>query len=307
MQISVISPVYGASSLLEKLVTEIEETVKGLTDDYEIILVEDHSPDESAAVIERICASNTKVKGILLSRNFGQQYALNAGLDAASGDWIVTLDCDLQDTPAFIKQLFEKAQEGYDVVFASRQHRQDGFVKKAGSKFFNGLLGFLTDTVQDESIANFVLYKREVVDAMKTMGDYRRYYPLMNHWVGFNSVKLPVPHAERQDGRSSSYSLRKRIKLAINTSVAFSNKALNIIVYVGAVLMIISMVVGLVLIIKYVFAGITVSGWLTLFVSVWFIAGLLMLILGVISLYIGEMYVQTKNRPSYLVKRRINF
>lgn len=307
MRLSVVSPVYGAATLLEELVSEIEAAVKDITMDYEIVLVEDNSPDDSAVVLEKICSENKNVKGILLSKNFGQQYALNAGLDAATGDWIVTLDCDLQDTPSLIKDLYAKTQEGYDVVFASRQNRQDGFIKKVGSKLFNGLLGFLTDTVQDESIANFVIYKRKVVDAMKSMGDYRRYYPLMNHWVGFNYVTLPVPHAERTDGRKSSYSLRKRIKLALNTSIAFSNKALNLIVYFGVVLMLVSMVVGLVLIVKYVFGGVTVSGWLTLFVSLWFIAGLLMLILGVIAVYIGELYLQTKHRPSYLVKKRINF
>lgn len=307
MRLSVVSPVYGAAMLLEELVSEIEAAIRNITTDYEIILVEDHSPDDSAVVLEKICGENKNVKAILLSRNFGQQYALNAGLDAASGDWVVTLDCDLQDTPSLIKDLYAKAQEGYDVVFASRQNRQDGLIKKAGSRLFNGLLGFLTDTKQDESIANFVIYKREVVDAMRLMGDYRRYYPLMNHWVGFNCVALPVPHAERTDGRKSSYSLRKRIKLALNTSIAFSNKALNLIVYFGVVLMLVSMVVGLVLIVKYVFGGITVSGWLTLYVSLWFIAGLLMLILGVIAIYIGELYLQTKHRPSYLVKQRINF
>ena len=307
MRLSVVSPVYGAATLLEELVSEIEATVRGITTDYEIVLVEDHSPDDSAVVIEKICSENKNVKGIMLSKNFGQQYALNAGLDAATGDWIVTLDCDLQDTPSLIKELYTKAQEGYDIVFASRQNRQDGLIKKAGSKMFNGLLAFLTNTVQDESIANFVIYKREVVNAMKSMGDYRRYYPLMNHWVGFNCATLPVPHAERTDGRKSSYSLRKRIKLALNTSIAFSNKALNLIVYFGVMLMFVSMVGGLVLIVKYVLDGVTVSGWMTLFVSLWFIAGLLMMILGVIAVYVGELYLQTKHRPSYIVKKRINF
>lgn len=307
MKLSVVSPVYGAASLLKDLVLEIEKTAREITEDYEIILVEDHSPDNCAIELERICEENKHVKVILLSRNFGQQYALNAGLDSASGDWIVTLDCDLQDTPALIKDLYNKAQEGYDVVFASRQNRQDDFIKKSGSKLFNNLLGYLTDTEQDESVANFVLYNKVVVDAMKQMGDYRKYYPLMNHWVGFNSVKLPVPHAERTDGKKSSYSFSKRIKLALNTSIAFSNKALNLIVYIGILLMVVSMMVGLVLIAHYIFSDVTVSGWMTLFVSLWFIAGLLMLILGVIAVYIGELYLQSKHRPTYLVKKRINF
>ena len=306
MKFSVVSPVYGAASLLDELVEEIEKTVCTITDDYEIILVEDHSPDQSQEVIERLCAENARVKGIFLSKNFGQQYALNAGLDAATGDWIVTLDCDLQDTPELIKSLFEKAKEGYDVVFASRQNRQDDNLKKIGSSLFNRLLGFLTDTHQDESIANFVLYKREVVEAMSSMGDYRRYYPLMNHWVGFNSVKLPVPHAERTDGKKSSYTMGKRIRLAIDTSVALSTKPLHLIVYFGMSLMLLSLIVGIVLVIHYVFTGITVSGWLTLFVSLWFISGILTIILGIIAIYIGEMYIQVKKRPSYIIRRTIN-
>ena len=307
MKISVISPVYGAASLLDELVLEIENAVQKITDDYEIILVEDHSPDMSATELERICAKNKMVKAIFLSKNFGQQYALNAGLDAASGDWVVTLDCDLQDTPSLINDLFLKAQEGYDIVYASRKNRKDGLVKKAGSKLFNKLLSFLTDTTQDESIANYVLYKREVVNAMRLLGDYRRYYPLMNHWVGFNSVKLQVPHAERTDGNKSSYTLRKRIKLALNTSVAFSTKPLRLIVYFGMVLMILSMIMGGIMIINYIFSGITVDGWLTLFVSLWFIAGLIMIILGVIAVYLGELYLQAKHRPSYIIKNKINF
>lgn len=307
MKLSIVSPVYGAALLLEELVKEIEAVAKELTSDYEIILVEDHSPDDSRVIIQQICGRNKKVKGIILSKNFGQQYALNAGLDAATGDWIVTLDCDLQDTPSFIKDLYEKALEGYDVVFASRQNRQDGNIKKMGSTLFNRLLGYLTDTQQDESIANYVLYKREVVNAMQKMGDYRRYYPLMNHWVGFNSAKLPIPHKERTDGRSSSYTLMKRISLALNTSVAFSTKPLRLIVYFGVFLVGLSIIAGIIMAIHYVMTGITVSGWLTLFVSLWFIAGVLMMTIGIIAVYIGEVYIQSKGRPSYIVDKTINF
>jgi len=307
MKLSIVSPVYGAAALLEELVKEIETAANELTNDYEIILVEDHSPDDSGVIIQQICRRNQRVKGIFLSRNFGQQYALNAGLDAATGDWIVTLDCDLQDTPSFIKDLYEKAMEGYDVVFASRQNRQDGNIKKMGSTLFNRLLGYLTDTQQDESIANYVLYKREVVNAMQKMGDYRRYYPLMNHWVGFNSAKLPIPHKERTDGRSSSYTLMKRISLALNTSVAFSTKPLRLIVYFGVFLVGLSIIAGIIMAIHYVMTGITVSGWLTLFVSLWFIAGVLMMTIGIIAVYIGEVYIQAKGRPSYIVDKTINF
>ena len=308
MKLSIVSPVYGAAALLKELVKEIEEAVSPITDDYEIILVEDHSPDDSARILEKICCENKRVKGVFLSKNFGQQYALNAGLDWAKGDWIVTLDCDLQDTPLYIRNMYEEACRGeYDIVFASRQNRQDGAFKKFGSRMFNKLLSFLTDTKQDESIANFVLYKKAVIDAMRSMGDYRRYYPLMNHWVGFRTLKLQIPHAERSDGKSSSYTLIKRIRLALNTSVAFSTKPLRLIVYLGLVLMGLAIVAGLALVIRYLLTGITVSGWLTLFVSLWFAFGVIIMILGVVAVYVGEIYLQAKGRPSYIIKKMINF
>ncbi len=306
MRFSIVSPVYGAATLLVELVSEIEKAVSSLTPDYEIILVEDHSPDNSQEIIRQIAASNPKVKGLFLSKNFGQQLAINAGLDAATGDWIVTLDCDLQDTPAYIVDLYHKALEGYDIVYASRQNRQDNTIKKIGSKYFNRLLGYLTEMQQDESIANYVLYSREAVLAMKSMGDYRRYYPLMNHWVGFRCCKLPIPHAERTDGRKSSYTMRKRLNLALNTSVAFSTKPLRLIVYVGFILVALSMLFGIGLIAHYLLSEIKVSGWLTLFVSLWFIAGVLIMLMGIIAIYVGEIFIQCKNRPSYIVASTVN-
>ena len=306
MKISIISPVYGASSLLHDLVKEIEEAVLCLTDDYEIILVEDHSPDDSQIVIREICSNNPHVIGVIHSRNFGQQYAIHTGFTIASGDYIVTMDCDLQDTPSLIVDLYNKLQEGYDLVFASRQNRQDGFMKVFGSKMFNRLLGFLTNTVQDETIANFVIYRKKVVEAMLSLGDCRRYYPLINHWVGFKSCKLPIPHAERSDGKASSYSIKKRIQLALNTAVAFSTKPLRLIIYFGMAVTCMSIIAAMFLVIHYICTGITVSGWLTLFVSMWLVAGIMIMIMGIIAVYLGSVFEQTKNRPVSIVSEIIN-
>ena len=306
MKLSIISPVYGAASLLHELVKDIEEAVVRLTDDYEIILVEDHSPDESQVIIREICSNNRHVIGAIHSRNFGQQYAIHTGFTIASGDYIVTMDCDLQDTPSLIVDLYNKLQEGYDLVFASRQNRQDGFMKIYGSKMFNRLLGFLTNTVQDETVANFVIYRRKVVEAMLSMGDCSRYYPLLNHWVGFKSCKLPIPHAERSDGKASSYSIKKRVQLALNTAVAFSTKPLRLIVYFGMALSCLSILAALFLAMNYICTGITVSGWLTLFVSLWLVAGIMIMIMGIIAVYLGSVFEQTKNRPVSIVSEIIN-
>ena len=155
MELSVVSPCYGAPTLLRQLVKEITEAVAPLTESYEILLVEDGSPDNSRDIIREICAQDPHVKGIFLSRNFGQQSALNAGYDQAQGNYVVTLDCDLQNPPAQIRDLYLKAKEGYDIVYATRRNRPDSFFMTQGSHVFNKLMGFLTDTRQDESVAEF--------------------------------------------------------------------------------------------------------------------------------------------------------
>lgn len=307
MEISVISPCYGAPTLLEELVRQIEETVSKLTSDYEIILVEDHSPDNSREIITEICRKNKRVKGVFLSRNFGQQYALNAGFDLSTGDYVVTLDCDLQNPPAQIKDLYEKIQEGYDIVFASRQNRPDNFFMTQGSHLFNKLMGFLTDTKQDESLAEFAIYRRKVIDAMAQMGDYRRYYPLMNQWVGFKTAKVFVNHDERTDGKESSYSMRKRIELAVTTAVSFSTKSLRLIVYFGVVITLLAIFAALGLVIKTIVRDTPVNGWVTLFVSMWFIAGIMISVMGIIAVYIGSIFDEVKHRPSYIIDEKLNF
>lgn len=307
MELSVISPIYGAPTLLRELVRQIEETVRPLTSDYEIILVEDHSPDNSREIITEICRENKRVKGAFLSRNFGQQYALNAGLDLSKGDFVVTLDCDLQNPPAQIKDLYEKICEGYDIAYASRQNRPDNFFMTQGSRLFNLLMGFLTDTRQDESLAEFAIYRRKVVDAIAQMGDYRRYYPLMNQWVGFKTTKIIVNHDERTDGKASSYSIRKRINLAVSTAVAFSTKSLRLIVYFGFIITFIAILLALSLVVKTIITGIDVSGWIILFVSMWFIAGIMISVIGIVGVYIGSIFDEVKHRPPYIIDEKLNF
>ncbi|MFH1540236.1 MAG: glycosyltransferase family 2 protein [Elusimicrobiota bacterium] len=305
-KISIISPVYGASTLLEELVNQIQVSVSQITDEFEIILVEDSSPDNSWDIIKSLSARNGRVKGIKLSRNFGQQSALNAGLDYASGDWIVTLDCDLQDNPRYIPQLYQKGLEGYDIVFACRQNRKDSWIKKTCSKLFYNFLGYLSETDQDSRIANYVLYKKNVIDAMKQLGDYCRYYPMINRWVGFNVFKLEIEHSERKDNIKSSYSINKKLKLAYETIITFSDKPLRMVLQFGVTLVLLALIVAVILILRYVTTGASVSGWRSLFISIWFLAGVIIVILGLVSAYLGKMFETVKHRPTYLVMSKTN-
>lgn len=306
IELSVVSPCYGAPTLLRQLVKEITEAVSPLTESYEIVLVEDYSPDNSRDIIREICAEDPHVKGIFLSRNFGQQSALNAGYDQARGNYVVTLDCDLQNPPAQIRDLYLKAKEGYDIVYATRRNRPDSFFMTQGSHVFNKLMGFLTDTRQDESVAEFAIFSHKVVEAMAKLGDYHRYYPLMTQWVGFKTAKVDVEHAVRSDGKRSSYSMRKRIELAVTTAVSFSTKSLRLIVYFGTVITLLAILAAIALVIKTLVMDTQVSGWVTLFVSMWFISGIMISVMGIIAVYIGSIFDEVKHRPSYLISETLN-
>lgn len=166
MELSIVSPVYNAENSLNELVHQTIDVANELNLDFEIILVNDSSLDNSWSIIEELTKKYSNVKGINLSRNFGQHYAITAGLDYSKGNWVVVMDCDLQDEPREIINFYLKAQDGYDVVLGQRINRQDKFSKRLFSMIFYRSLGYLTGTKQDETIANFGIYNRKVIDAI---------------------------------------------------------------------------------------------------------------------------------------------
>lgn len=305
MKISIVSPVYLAENLIHQLVSRLHDTLTSICDDYEIILVEDGSPDNSWKVINTICKSDNKVKAIKLSRNFGQHYAITAGLNMATGDWIVVMDCDLQDIPEEIPKLVDKAIEGYDIVFAQRENRQDNFLKKISSKVFYIIFSYLTDTKQDSSIANFGIYHKNVISALLSMNDYIRYFPTMVQWVGFNSTKITVNHGRREEGESS-YSWSSLIKLATRNIIAFSDKPLRLTIKIGFVMSVISFLIGLIYIIQFFMGKIEVIGFASIIISLTFFSGLIILTLGIVGIYLGKIFEQVKQRPTYIIDKKMN-
>lgn len=306
IQISVVSPVYNAEKLVDSLVERINTSVSKITPDFEIILVDDFSPDNSWERIKNNCSKYPFVKGIKLSKNFGQQHALAAGMEHAKGQWIVIMDCDLQDRPEEIPNLYNKALEGYDIVLASRVQRRDDVIKKILSKYFYALLGYLTGTKQDDTVANFAVLSRKVVDAIKSMGDYYRYFPTMVKWVGFNFTTLKIEHADREDGKKSSYSYKKRLDLAINTILSFSDKPLRLAVKLGLIISFISALYSIYAVILFFEGKVNVTGWTSLFISIWFFSGLIISVLGMVGLYLGKTFETVKNRPIYIIEEKLN-
>jgi len=305
MKISVVSPVYGSREILPVLYERIVKSVQTITADFEIILVNDGSPDNPWSVIQNLASQDNRVIGINLSRNFGQHAAITAGLEAASGDWIVVMDCDLQDQPEEIQKFYDKAMEGYDVVLGRRANRQDSFLKKFFSRSFYRLLGYLTETEQDSSIANFGIYSRSVVNAVLSMGDRLRYFPAMVRWVGFQAVAIDIDHAERFSG-NTTYSFQKLIHLACDVILAFSDKPLRIVVKLGATISTLSFLYVFYIICRVLLDHQKVPGWSSLIVAVSFFSGLIILIMGIIGLYIGKIFDGTKNRPIFIIQEKTN-
>jgi len=306
MLLSIVSPIYKGEKMMDELVRRISEAVKPITDDYEIILVNDCSPDNSLTKIKEICAANQKVKGVNLSRNFGQHYAITAGLSKASGQWVVVMDCDLQDRPEEIPNLFVKAQEGYDSVFAQRVERQDTFAKKLSSSLFYWVFSFLTGSKQDKSVANFGIYNRKVVNAILSMGDSIRYFPIMAQWVGFRKFYLPVEHAEREEGKSG-YNFFKLLKLASDNMIGFSDKPLRLMLKVGFYIVITSLVIALWYFIKWALGYIVVDGFTTMIISIWLAVGIITMMLGITGIYVGKIFDRVKGRPTFIIDELYNF
>lgn len=304
-RLSVVVPVYMGCVFLRELYERVKKSAESVFPDFELILVNDASPDNAWPEIEAICKADTRVKGINLSRNFGQHYAITAGLTHATGDWVVVMDCDLQDVPEEIPSLYNKAQEGYDSVFAQRKDRQDGLFKRLQSWAFYKVFGYLTDTKLDHTIANFGIYRRSVICAILSMHDSIRYFPTMSQWVGFRKTKLPVRHDDRKAGRSS-YSFLRLLRLAAGNIIAFSDKPLKLCTYAGFFMSAVSLGIAIFYFSLYMAGKIEVQGYVSLILSVWFLGGMLMSTLGILGIYLGKTFNQVKGRPTFIVAKKLN-
>lgn len=304
-KISVVSPVYKASDLADALVERTKLALASITKDFEIILVEDGSPDNSWEKIIASSQQDSRVKGIKLSRNFGQHYAITAGLEAAQGEWIVVMDCDLQDPPEEIPKLYQKAQEGYQVVLAQRQERKDSFNKRFFSWLFYKILSYLTGIRQDPSIANFGIYHHQVIEAIRQMPESFRFFPAMVRWVGFKQTTLAIEHRERSSGKTS-YNFSKRLHLAVNIMLAYSDKPIRLAIQLGFSIAILAFLFAIITLIRYFSGEIKVLGYTSLIISISFFSGLIITTLGVVGLYVGKTYESVKKRPLYIIEKSIN-
>ena len=303
--ISVVVPVYHGERLTQELVDRLLKALSQLNSSFEIILIDDRSPDKSWEVINKICLADFRIKGIRLSRNFGQHYAISAGLENSKGEWVVVMDCDLQDRPEEIPSLFHKAQEGFQVVLARRFERKDNVLKKWFSRTFYKVLSYLTGSPIDPAVANFGIYHRKVVNSICSMRESIRFFPTMVKWVGFSTTHIDVEHAERAEGKTT-YNLKKRLRLALEIILAYSDKPLRLAVKLGFLIAFLSFFAGIFALYKYLTGQIIVLGYASLIVSIWFLSGLMILIIGIAGLYIGKIFEGVKQRPIFIADEKIN-
>lgn len=303
--ISVVVPVYGCEACLEELVERLHRALRDRTKSIEIIMVDDASPDSSWRRIKELADRHHSVKGIQLSRNFGQHNAIAAGLEASTGARVVVMDCDLQDAPEEIPKLLAASDAGYEIVFARRVSRHDSASKRLTSWLFAKVLAFLTNLPQDHSTANFGVFDRRVIDTLARMPERERCFPFMVRWMGFRSIAVPIEHAPRATGRSS-YDFRKRLRLSISIILSYSDKPLRLVVKAGFLISLISLMIVAASVIQYFKGNTQVAGYTSIIASIWLLGGATVFCIGVVGLYVGHLFNDAKGRPYYLISRTVN-
>ena len=298
--ISVVIPVYRAESCLEELYRRLKAALEPLTADFEIMLVEDCGGDRSWPLIVELAQRDPRVKGIQFSRNFGQHYGITAGLDRCNGDWVVVMDCDLQDRPEEIPRLYAKAQEGHEIVVARRGKRSDPLLKRFSSWLYYSVFSWLADMNYDPQAGNFRILSRKVINNYRNMRERSRFFGSLINWMGFPFTSIDVQHDERFAG-DSSYTFGKLWRLGAETIIAYSDKPLRIAVRLGFFIATCAFLYGLYILFLALFHGSPVTGWSSLIVSIYFMGGVIVAILGILGIYLGKTYDETKCRPLYVI------
>jgi len=304
MKISVVSPIYEAENIVDILCKRIIEEVDKITPEFEIILVEDGSQDQSWKAIVRNCKLDKRVKGIRLSRNFGQHYAVTAGVNKADGDFIVLMDCDLQDDPTNIVKLYLEFVNGNEIIFTNRIKRKHSILKTILSKFYNLIFNILSDRKYDVDAGSLIGFGKKAQQAFNNFPDRDRLYIQLLKWVGFQSITIPVTHHPRYEGKST-YKFYQSFILAVQGLTSHSTKMLKFNIWIGFFLALISFMMGIVVIYRY-FVDNLALGSTSIIVAIFFSTGIILVSVGIVGLYVGKTLEQSKHRALYIIQEEIN-
>ncbi|MBX7140617.1 MAG: glycosyltransferase family 2 protein [Chitinophagales bacterium] len=301
--ISIIVPAFNEEGNIEAVAEQIKQQAEQCRK-YEIIFINDGSTDATAEKLRMLHRSNPNIQFISFSRNFGHQSALLAGIHHASGDCIISMDADLQHPPAMIPQLVSKWQEGFDIVTTIRDDSQNtSWFKRSTSSVFYKLMNRLSNITLEEGAADFRLIDRSVAQVISNSREYNLFLRGYIAWLGYKQCMVPyIPH-QRQSGKTK-YSFGKMMMLAINGITSFSVKPLRVAMILGTAISLLAFIYAIYAIYVYLETNEAVPGWTSVLVSILFIGGLQLLILGIIGEYLGRTLMQTKQRPDYVIMEK---
>jgi dolichol-phosphate mannosyltransferase len=304
--LSIIIPVYNEEKNIPHIYTKVKQVVDKYN--YEVIFVNDGSKDNTFEELRIISKSNLRIKIVSFVRNFGHQIALTAGYRESSGDCVVTIDADLQDPPELIDQMIEKWMDGYDIVYAKRNERNDSIFKKVTAHCFYRLINFLSDTKIPNDVGDYRLLDKKVVEFLNDLPEKSRFLRGLVAWSGYKSTYVMFNRDKRLYG-DTHYPLSKMINFALDGIVSFSIKPLKIATFIGVLSSIFGFFgISYALYVRFFLPhDYWVTGWTTLIVGTMFFGGVQLLTIGIIGEYIGRIYKEIQNRPQYLIKERINF
>jgi len=303
IRISIVVPCFNEEENLGILYTEIG---KALVEDvnFEIIMVDDGSQDDTLGVIKRLRTKDSRVKYISFSRNFGHQFAIKAGIDHAAGNCVITMDADLQHPPELIPSLIDKWEEGYKIVNTKRNdNKKYSLSKKLTANLFYSIASWVSEVKIEEGVADFRLMDREVVNLISKINDKFLFLRGLLPWFGFKTTTISFDLQNRWSGKTK-YTFRKMMGLAINGITSFSIKPLRLSMLVGLIFSILSFIYGLFAIYARIFTNTAIEGWTSVLVAILFIGGIQLIILGILGEYVGKIFVQMKDRQSYIVKEK---
>ncbi len=303
MDLSVIVPIYNEEGNFYKLLDRLNIVIDSMNlNSYEFIFINDGSRDRSMEMIKEVAAKNKNIHYINLSRNFGHQIAVSAGLDKAAGDAVVIIDADLQDPPELIPELYKKLKEGFEVVYAKRKSRQgEGFMKKLTAKIFYRILGKMTSISIPVDTGDFRIIDRKIVDVLKEMPEQQKFLRGQISWIGFNQTFIEYDRDERNAGKTG-YTYKKMIRLALDGITSFSNFPLKIVTIAGFVVSGISFFMILYALYSRFISRDYEPGWTSLMLTILFLGGIQLIGIGIIGEYISRISANLRNRPLYIIK-----
>jgi polyisoprenyl-phosphate glycosyltransferase len=300
-ELSVVIPVYGCAGCLVALHGRLTASLTPLGKSYEIVFVDDRSPDQAWEQLERLAAEDPAVRAIRLSRNFGQQAAVTAGLEHSRGDWVVIMDCDLQDPPELIPQLYSAALDGHQIVYGCQRREGASRFRRAGSRLYFKILNTFAGASMNDQSGSFCILSRQVVSQFLRFKDQRRHYLLILNWLGFETASVQYEQASRHTG-SSSYNFRSLVGQALDGVFFQTTILLRWVIYVGFALSVAGIGIALYVLTARL-TGSFLPGWASLAIFTLTIGGFIIISTGITGLYVGRVFEQVKERPLFVVEK----